>query len=221
MSLSKKIQIYFMPGMAASSKIFELLHLPQDKFETHFLEWKLPKKDEPINLYAKRMSEEIRHKNAILVGVSFGGVLVQEMAKFVNPKKVVIISSVKSCAELPKRMQWAKNMALYKIFPSRLLKEIPNLKVLAITKSLKKKFQLYDVYFYRKESVYLDWAVKNMLCWNVVDSNPNIIHIHGTADNVFPIKNIKNCIAVKGGTHAMILTKAKWFNENLPNLLDN
>ena len=46
-----------------------------------------------------------------------------------------------------------------------------------------------------------------------------IIHIHGDNDAVFPIKNIANCIAIKGGTHIMIISKYKWFNENLPRII--
>ena len=38
---------------------------------------------------------------------------------------------------------------------------------------------------------------------------PNIVHIHGNNDGIFPIKHIKNCIVIEGGTHVMILNKAK------------
>ena len=34
-----KIPVYFMPGLAASSIIFENIKLPEDTFEMHFLEW--------------------------------------------------------------------------------------------------------------------------------------------------------------------------------------
>ena len=39
--------------------------------------------------------------------------------------------------------------------------------------------------------------------------NNNVIHIHGNKDEIFPIKYIKNCIVIEGGTHVMILNKAK------------
>ena len=90
-----------MPGMAASSSIFERIHLPTETFEMHLLEWVLPKKMESLKDYAKRMAKNVKHENVILVGVSFGGILIQEMKQFVNPKKVIIISSVKSNMELP------------------------------------------------------------------------------------------------------------------------
>ncbi len=37
-----KIPVYFMPGLAASSSIFERIELPKDTFEMHLLEWFLP-----------------------------------------------------------------------------------------------------------------------------------------------------------------------------------
>ena len=65
--------MYFMPGLAASPTIFENIRLPEDRFETIFLEWFLPEDDEPLADYAKRMAKHIKHENPVLVGVSFGG----------------------------------------------------------------------------------------------------------------------------------------------------
>jgi esterase/lipase len=45
--------------------------------------------------YAKRIAKKIKRENPVLIGVSFGGILVQEMAKHINTRKVIIISSVK------------------------------------------------------------------------------------------------------------------------------
>ena len=47
----------------------------------------------------------------------------------------------------------------------------------------------------------------------------NIVHIHGTKDNVFPLKHIKNAIEIKGGTHIMILTKAKKISKIIDEVL--
>ena len=58
-----------------------------------------------------------------------------------------------------------------------------------------------------------------MVCWSQEHYNPDIIHIHGDNDAVFSIKNISNCIKIKGGTHIMIINKYKWFNKHLPNII--
>ena len=99
--MSKEIiHVYLMPGMAASPKIFEHIQLPEDQFEVHLLEWFLPIENETISAYALRMTSEIKHDNIFLLGVSFGGVLVQEMSKHITVRKLIIVPSVKLTKEI-------------------------------------------------------------------------------------------------------------------------
>ena len=215
-----KIHVYFMPGMAASPSIFERIRLPVETFEIHLLEWVSPKKNESLKEYAKRMAENIKHKNVILVGVSFGGILVQEMKPFVNPLKVIIISSVKSNMELPRRMKIAKTTKAYKLIPTKLFENIEILAKYTFGSSiLKQKIKLYEKFLSVRDKVYLDWAIEQIINWERAEIDNEIIHIHGDADEVFPLKHIKKCIVVKGGTHIMILTKYRWLNENLPKIM--
>lgn len=215
-----KIHVYFMPGMAASSSIFERIRLPAETFEMHLLEWVLPQKEETIKHYAQRMAKNIKHENVILVGVSFGGILVQEMKAFVNPKKVIIISSVKSNTEFPRRFKVAKTTKAYKLIPTKLIENIELLAKFTFGSSiLKQKIKLYEKFLSVREKIYLDWAIEQIVNWDRTKIDPQIIHIQGDADEVFPIKNIKNCIPVKTGTHIMILTKYRWLNDNLPKIM--
>jgi len=91
--------IYLMPGMAASSKIFELIKFPS-YYNVIYLKWIKPNKNETIKSYAKRMSKFINDVYPVLIGISFGGILVQEISKHIKVKKLIIISSVKSKIEL-------------------------------------------------------------------------------------------------------------------------
>ena len=79
------------------------------------LEWEMPLEKETLQDYAKRMVSKVTHPSPVLIGVSFGGILVQEMAKFVEARKVIIISSVKSNLEFPTSFKVAK-----KLYPSRI-----------------------------------------------------------------------------------------------------
>lgn len=215
-----KIPVYFMPGLAASPTIFENIKLPEDQFEMHFLEWFLPNDKESIESYALRMTQKIQHENPVLVGVSFGGVLVQEIAKHIKTQKVIIISSVKSNTEFPSRFKVAKTTKAYKLIPTQLLADIEKLVKYAFGDNIvAKRLKLYEKYLSVRDKQYLDWAIETILCWNQKKGNESVIHIHGDADEVFPIKNIENCIVIKGGTHIMIINKFKWFNENLPQLI--
>lgn len=215
-----KIHVYFMPGMAASSTIFERIDLPSDIFEIHLLEWVLPEKEETIEHYAQRMTKNITHDNVVLIGVSFGGILVQEMKRFVKTKKVIIISSVKSNAELPRRMKIAKTTKAYKLIPTKLFENIDNLAKFTFGSSIvKERLKLYEKFLSVRDKVYLDWAIEQIVNWKRTEVDPEVIHIHGDSDEIFPIKHIKNCIIVKGGTHIMILTKYRWLSENLPKIM--
>lgn len=214
------VHVYFMPGMAASPTIFEHIKLPENTFTMHFLEWTLPKSiDESLSDYAKRMAKKIVHENSVLVGVSFGGILVQEMAKYLKIRKVIIISSVRSNKELPRRMKVARRTKLYKVLPTQLASNIDLLTKYAFGKTITKRLELYRKYLQVNDKLYLDWAIKKVMYWDRAEIDEAVIHIHGDADPVFPIKHIPNCIVIKGGTHIMIINRFKWFNEHLPKLI--
>ncbi|MEP0262743.1 alpha/beta hydrolase [Dokdonia sp.] len=213
--------VYLMPGMAANPSIFEHIKLPEDRFTIHLLEWQLPKSKETIFDYAKRMTAFILHKDSVLLGVSFGGLLVQEMAKHVTLKKLIIVSSVKSKHELPRRMKLSRKLKLYNILPTRLIEDVDKLAKYAFGETVKDRVALYQKYLSMNDRRYMSWAVKEMVCWDQEKPDENILHIHGDIDRVFPIKYIDNCISVPGGSHIMVITKHKWFNENLPKLIEN
>ncbi|MBP6072478.1 MAG: alpha/beta hydrolase [Flavobacterium sp.] len=214
-----KIHVYFMPGLAASSAIFEKIELPEAIFEIHLLEWILPVANESIQSYAKRMAQLVHHQEVVLIGVSFGGILVQEMAAFLQVKKVIIISSVKSSEELPMRMKFAKATKIYKLIPTRLLKNVNFLLKFAFGTQLKNRLELYQRFVYMNDVRYLNWAIEQVICWDRKQIDPKVVHIHGDADAIFPMKYIKNAVCVSKGTHLMIINRHKWFNEFLPNLI--
>lgn len=213
------IPVYLMPGMAASPKIFEHIKLPENQFEIHLLEWIIPIDNESLSDYALRISAYIKHDHIVLLGVSFGGVLVQEICKYIKVRKLIIVSSVKSKYELPKKMLLAKSTGAYKIVPSHLLSKIEVFEKYAFGKLMAKRIELYKKYLSVNDSKYLSWAIKEMVCWEQDISIPDLVHIHGDGDSVFPIKYISNCITIPKGSHIMIINKYKWFNENLPRII--
>lgn len=217
----EKIPVYFMPGLAASPTIFERIKLPEDTFSMFFLEWAIPIEKETLQHYALRMTMLIKHENPVLIGVSFGGILVEEMSKLISVRKTIIISSVKTNKEFPIRMKFAKTTKVYKLLPTGLVQNIEVLAKLAYGNTINQRFKLYEKYLSVRDKSYLDWALETIILWDNTIADEKIIHIHGDADAVFPIKNISNCIHIKGGTHIMILNKFKWFNENLPKIILN
>jgi hypothetical protein len=208
-----------MPGLAASSSIFERIALDESVFEVCLLEWEIPQKKESLSDYALRITKKIKHTNPVLIGVSFGGILVQEMSKHIETRKVIIISSVRCNAEFPRRMKIGKTTKAYKLIPMKLLLNIENLAKFSFGEKINKRIQLYEKFLAMRDISYLQWAVESVILWDRCEIDEKVIHIHGDQDDVFPIKYIKKCIVVKGGTHIMILNKYKWMNENLPSII--
>jgi len=213
----EKTPIYFMPGLAASHKIFENLEFDLDRYTLHYINWIEPQTfEEDISSYACRLSAKIKEKNPVLIGVSFGGIIVQELASYVHPKKVIIVSSVKHHDELPKRFKLAKLTKIYKVFPTKVIENFEDYLGFFIGKSLKKRADLYKKYLSVRSKEYLQWSIATIIKWQQTKPIINIVHIHGTNDAVFPIKNIQNTIKITGGTHIMVLTKAK----KISNIID-
>ncbi|WP_111709515.1 alpha/beta hydrolase [Lutibacter citreus] len=214
------INLYFVPGLAASSKIFEYLQFPENEFKVNYIEWLIPLSDnEKIEDYSKRMANLVLKENPVLIGVSFGGIMVQEMSKHLNAKKIILISSVKCRSELPKRLKLLKRTWLYKLFPSKSIKNMEQFSSYIFGDFAKKRVELYKEYLSVRDEKYLNWSIYNVLHWKQKNVLDNIFHIHGSEDHVFPIKHIKNCHTINKGTHIMILNKAKTISKLIVEVL--
>ncbi len=210
-----------MPGLAASSMIFENIKLDSKKYSLHRIDWIQPKKNESLNAYCFRLSKKIKHDNPILLGVSFGGIIVQELNKIINVKKLIIVSSVKSHKEFPILYKIARDYQLNNALPFGMFDNFIKFSLKLNINKLYKRIDLAERYLTERDEIYLEWAVSSLLNWKQEKFRTDLIHIHGDKDNVFPIENISNCIKIKGGKHEMIILKAKWFNDNLPSLIES
>ncbi len=209
--------IYCISGFGADERVFSKLNFGDDN--VHFIPWLLPEKRERISDYAKRMAEMIHHENPVLLGLSFGGMMCIEVAKFIQTKKVVLISSIKSLHEVPLWMKLAGRTQLNKIFPLRsfrLFEPIQNYNL-----GIENKTELQLVKEFRKNigQQYTNWAANEILNWKNDWYPDNLYHIHGSKDHMFPIRNIKTNYVIPGGGHFMVMNRAEKVNEVLGSIL--
>lgn len=202
--------VYFLPGMSACSKIFERIHLPKEQFKMHFLEWLMPiSKDESLADYTKRFSKQVTEKNPVLVGVSFGGVLAQEIAQIIPCKKIILVSSVKNPREYSPFFKTVKTTKLYKLLPITFINWTEDFLRKKGTKKIKNTLTVYRKFLPLRNKLYTQWAVRSFLHWKgCQNNNTEIAHLHGDADKIIPLKYIQKCNVIKNGTHVMILTKS-------------
>ncbi len=205
--------IYCISGFGADKRVFSKLDFGENK--AHFIDWKIPEKNEAIQSYAKRMRNEIHHSNPILIGLSFGGMMVVEIAKIISTKKTLLLSSIATFHEMPLYMRVAGKLYLNKIIPIRpsaILAPLENYNL--GVKTLEEK-KLVSEYRKNISPTYSAWAVKEILNWKNDWYPPNLIHIHGDKDHIFPIKYIKVDYVIPGGGHLFLMDKADKVNEIL------
>src|ERR1035437_6749894 len=112
--------LYFIPGLGADERLFSKLKLPG--YKKKFIKWLVPKENESLPHYAKRLSAQIdSSKSFSLIGVSFGGMLAVEMSKFLKPKKIFLISSAKTNRELPASIHPFRYFPVYNFLPESML----------------------------------------------------------------------------------------------------
>ena len=143
------------------------------------------------------------------------------MAKYISVHQIIIISSVKSRIELSFPMKMAKKTNAHKLLPTQWVNNIDLLAMFSFGRGIKKRISLYQRYLSERNPKYLNWAIDTLVNWEQINIVDNIIHIHGISDNVFPVKNLlQPFIEIRGG-HAIIITQAKWFNKELPKIIQN
>ncbi len=203
--------VYVFSGLGADKRVFQKMDFSD--YNATFVEWVLPSKNENIESYAKKVTQQIKHDNPILIGLSFGGIIATEIAKIKATEKVIVIASAKTKFEIPYYFRLAGKLKLHKVLPTKLMK-MPNFFSYWFfgTVNQKEKKILAEILKDTDES-FLKWAIDKIVNWNNEVEHKNVIHIHGTADRLLPIRFVKCQIKVANGGHFMTLNKAKELNE--------
>lgn len=216
------MKLYCIPGFGVDDKIFGNLKLNAN---LHFINWLDPLPKETLKEYAIRMASSITEDEPVILGISFGGMIAQEIAKLRPVKKIILVSSVKSRTELPRHLRITGKLRLDKLFS---VKKIPeNEKAFAIANKRLGAFtedeqKMANTYRRSANLNYVNWSFDKILNWKNSECPEDTIHIHGNKDRVFSIRNIKPTHIIQNGTHMMVWNRAdeisKIINEVLARL---
>jgi pimeloyl-ACP methyl ester carboxylesterase len=205
--------IYYISGLGADERVFKYLNL--QGVNEKYIKWETPQQHEKLQDYCKRLIRQIDEiKDIILVGVSFGGIVAQEISKMIKVDKVIILSSIKSVEEMDWQLHLVRILGLYKLAPSRFLK-LCNLLTGNYYFSTKTKAEsdLLRLIIKDTDRFFMKWAIAEIMKWDNRAMVQNLTHIHGEEDRIFPIKNIQNATGIRGGGHFMIVNKANEITE--------
>jgi len=208
------MQVYFITGLGADKSVFQLLRL--NYCEPIFIDWIKPERKETLQHYALRLVKAYNIPfDAVIVGLSFGGMLATEIAKACPAAKVILLSSAKTRKEIPAFYKVDKYLPLYKWAPAGIQKLIMLAQEGRFGIRSQQGRQIYRQVVKQADIAFNTWAIWALIHWDNMYIPPNVTHIHGTNDKILPYKLVKTNITLMHGGHLMVMENAATVSEIL------
>ena len=211
--------IYCVSGLGADERVFQKLKL--EGYQPIHIRWVEPENKESITDYAKRLTEQIKSDEPILIGLSFGGIIAIEIAKQINTKKVILISSTKNQQEVPFYFQIFRWLPIHRLIPAKIMLWFGQL-LAAWFFSLETlaERKLFRAILYDTNAKFMKWAIHQVVTWKNELIPNNIYHIHGESDRIFPYKFVREDFNVTKGGHFMIMNQAEYISNLIQKIVD-
>ena len=197
---------YLIPGLGADERVFRRLQLVGT---VHVLEWLAPQSPtESLAHYAARLATAVPAAEPCwLVGVSFGGLLAQEIGRLRPLARVVLISSLGSPRDLPPLLRLAGATGAHRLLPFSLLKWLPRLAQWFFGARGGTEYRLLRQILADTDPVFARWATAQLLAWRGPGlANP--VRLHGTRDRLLPAGAAHIDYPVPGAGHFLIVSHA-------------
>ncbi len=214
------MKVYFISGLAADSRVFKHIKLPANCVPV-FLEWIAPLKKESLQNYAIRLAGGIDASEPFaIIGLSMGGMITTEIARQYNPAATILISSIPGSSDLPFYFKAAGKLRLHKMVPVAAVKSAAKYKRVFTRETSEDKKMLLSI-IQDSDNKFIYWAMDAILQWKSKKPSFPYIHIHGTRDEVLPMRFTQPTHIIKKGGHLMIMTRAREINLILKDALGN
>ncbi|MBS1731090.1 MAG: alpha/beta hydrolase [Bacteroidetes bacterium] len=200
------MKIFYISGLGADETVFQFLSI-KDTMPV-FIPWLKPFQNESLEDYAIRLKENYIPDKAIIIGMSFGGMLATEIAKKYPGILSILISSVKTKDEFPQIYNVGKYLPLYKYVSPGMQKWIMHHLSGFFGAHQKPAKEIYQKIIMHSDTAFNSWAFDSIIKWKNHFEPINSINIHGTADKIIPHKKVHWDYEIKGGSHLMVINQA-------------
>jgi pimeloyl-ACP methyl ester carboxylesterase len=211
-------KVFLIAGMGADVRLFKNLDL--SGFDVIDAAWIDPESSDTIATYAVKLIQKYNiTAQSNVIGVSLGGMFAVEIAKRVDLKNVIIISSIKTIDEAPFYYKLFRALPVYKLIPAKLMLSMGKLLKPLFSKRMGGESHLFDSMLRNTSPVFLKWSMGAALYWDGQAPQQLIHHLIGDSDLIFDYRKIKNAIVIDSGDHMMVFTRAKDLNPIVRNIL--
>lgn len=210
-------QLIIFSGLGADHTVFSKLSFTG--WEVHHIPWITPLKEEPLKNYISRMSIPEIKENAVVMGLSFGGLLAMELAEMKGIKKVILLSSLYSRNYLPMYLKMVHLLKMNHWFPLKIARRPTKLAYWFFGLSDPNDKAILKQLIGRTPEDYFIWATDCIFNYKGSNIKEGIVHIHGDNDRVLPMGSMHCDFVIKNGGHFIVLTHYKEVQKILENIL--
>lgn len=208
MNTEEKPILYLISGQGADQRLFQNLHVVTH--QTVVLDFPLPHHNELLPEYAMRMSSQIdTQRRYSILGVSLGGMIAVEMAKFLKPEHLILVSSAKGRKELPPHYRLVRTIPLYKLFSGRQLKAMGQIARGIFEPASRAQPDVFRTMLEEKDPRFLKRTIHAIINWRNEEYPEHYVHIHGDQDRTLPLRWVDYTVKIAGGSHMMIFLRGE------------
>ncbi|MBE9060151.1 alpha/beta hydrolase [cf. Phormidesmis sp. LEGE 11477] len=216
--VAKLVPIYFVSGLGADERIFQWLRY--EGYRPVHIQWVSPEPDEPIADYAKRLTAQIQDECPVVVGLSFGGLIAVEIAKQIETKRVILLSSAKDSSEIPFYFKLFRAFPIHRVFPFKsLLWAFYWLLYWLFGPEGADQKKLLKTVLVETDPHFLKWALHKVVTWKNREIPDDLVHIHGKGDRIFPYRFVNPNYSVENSGHLMVMNRAEEVSDLLEELV--
>jgi pimeloyl-ACP methyl ester carboxylesterase len=209
------MHIYLLAGLGADERLFKFLDF--DGHAVTNVRWETPSNSDTMESYAKKLASQITQPDAVLIGVSFGGMIAIELGKIIQTKRIILISSIPTAGDLPVLYRMIGKVRIHRLFPGRFLKNSHRFMNWVMCASDPLRKELLSDMLRDTDEDFIYWAIDKVVTWKNNDVPANVVRIHGTKDFVLPMRGADHQIG--GGGHLIVANRANEINACLRKLL--
>ena len=173
-----------------------------------------------IEDYARKLSTQIDPGEPfILAGLSLGGIMAVEIAKFLQPQMLILFSTIKTRYEMPWYYRLAGKLQLYRLVSSAFLPVLLPFFYWFFGPLDKEGKLLIKAFMKQTDSIFLRWSLKQISRWQNTAVPGHYFHIHGANDKAFPSNLVTVSYTVNNAGHFCVFTHAGVVNNLLLRVL--
>lgn len=193
-------RVLIITGLGADQSAFENISFPEN-WQITFYTWSYQTGNLTLSEYVKRLKKHLSNDFQMIIGLSFGSIVAQELALLYSiPPIIITISGIRSAKQLS---LFKLVLPLIKIVPTKLF-EIPNPALwwlFSINNS--KSRNVLSKIVRRSNGSFVKWCLVELGKWTEKDTKGQIISIHGKRDRLVKPPLMPGIILINGGHFAV------------------